>query len=1065
MSKVIYDTEQKDKITIRTAINRGIVKNPKRFILPKNKVLIPSGKTKKLITPFQASKLIKEGKLQINRVIGDFDLTVNNINPVRYISDGKQLIKADIDYEKPKVINNKLGKRQQNKIKKETGIIRYTLTPNDKSDMYALYHFVKDNKIQGEGTIICVQDGYVLFEQEINIVDSYSQWWKNGGVLIGLVNSDHHAWTVITDEKGEPVNYYKLNSDKKYVIKPKSQIGKKNIKTIKSIFNNTQTVFIWVPKVDIDPIHIYQTFRENKNNTCLLDSIERTANNSESKKAYMILNKLERLKEHYKNGVPESHIQYICDELKINIRINDIFNNKYLSYNNNNSLLTVKYINTYLNHVDDNEYISDNKENEILMTDSKEMIKIIKKCITNKEYFYYKGNVKNPSKIYTKNSIYKLDNEVNNIINDFNDDNKLSSYAIDIKEKEKLYNFLKDGVNYNAHCSFKKSYNLDHSQIETSDKYIEYDMKTAYAQYEKSKYYIGFPNMMTPEIQLKNWTVEKCNKYIGYYKIYLRRINDKNKELILSELGFENNKYYTLTSPEISFFSEFCDIDIISGSYSFTPLHLEMSEEMMQKLYVFKYNKKIPVKPYSIWAGKLNSINRYQTLKTHISEELSQVIKSKYKNISTIDTRNIEFNDDEIYANNDMVECSVSNEYKKIYWNGHIGGFITAYTRINVLEQLLKFNHNQIIGYKLDGFIIEKSKNDYKINNNLDGDMWYKPGEKPTKCNFSWGICLYEPCNNISGIFVKKDDEYKEGIFNNRITYLTGAGGCGKSHAILNKLKDTLYLSACWSLCVDKSKEYNIKSLSINKFIGINCESYLLRNKPPTRILIDEITMIDKKYIKQLIKMCPYSQIFIAGDIDEKGYYQCAFKDVNVIKPKRKETIIFKHNYRCKDDELLKRLNDLRQYMKDTNFNNKKIIQFVKDNFNDRKTDEKFLIDTYDYKKDNILVSITNGERSQTDYYTKILKGNKYICKKHSYNDVKLRLNGEQSYLTGDIVYDVEPNKRFIKQDAFTIHGFQGKTIKCPNRLFIDLNNIFCARQLYTALSRVEYLNQIYLLE
>ena len=223
--------------------------------------------------------------------------------------------------------------------------------------------------------------------------------------------------------------------------------------------------------------------------------------------------------------------------------------------------------------------------------------------------------------------------------------------------------------------------------------------------------------------------------------------------------------------------------------------------------------------------------------------------------------------------------------------------------------------------------------------------------------------------------------------------------------------------------------------------------------------------MIDKKYIKQLIKMCPYSQIFIAGDIDKKGYYQCAFKDVNVIKPESKKTIIFNHNYRCKDDELLKRLNDLRQYMKDTNFNNKKIIQYVKDNFDDRNIDEKFLIDTYDYKKDNILVSITNGERSQTDYYTKLLKGNKYICKKHSYNDVKQRLNGEQSYLTGDIVYDVEPNERFIKQDAFTIHGFQGKTIKSANRLFINLNHIFCARQLYTALSRVEYLNQIYLLE
>ena len=55
--------------------------------------------------------------------------------------------------------------------------------------------------------------------------------------------------------------------------------------------------------------------------------------------------------------------------------------------------------------------------------------------------------------------------------------------------------------------------------------------------------------------------------------------------------------------------------------------------------------------------------------------------------------------------------------------------------------------------------------------------------------------------------------------------------------------------------------------------------------------------------------------------------------------------------------------------------------------------------------------------------------------------------------------------KRFEKQNAFTIHSFQGLTIKDPEKLYIDLNNIFCARQIYTALSRVQKLEQIFIID
>jgi hypothetical protein len=93
------------------------------------------------------------------------------------------------------------------------------------------------------------------------------------------------------------------------------------------------------------------------------------------------------------------------------------------------------------------------------------------------------------------------------------------------------------------------------------------------------------------------------------------------------------------------------------------------------------------------------------------------------------------------------------------------------------------------------------------------------------------------------------------------------------------------------------------------------------------------------------------------------------------------------------------------------------------------------------------------------------LTGNKYLCIKHTADDVYKKLDGVQRDLKGEILYDIEePTGKYELRHAFTIHSFQGITVKNPSRLFIDTKHIFCPRQLYTALSRVERLEQIYLL-
>jgi len=1063
--KVIYDIKRREKISIKEAIDRQIESKFSKFKIPNNKIILKKGNSYSLITLFQARKQLKEKKIKYNQLIGNF------------INDKDEEI---------------IGRRTMNEVAREldeeSGFKRYQLTYNDRTSPWFLYHFIKDNNLDGKGKIIIAQAGRILWEDTINIrrnpaTNSFYKWWKlvNGMYSLGMIDSNQHVWTGAPDKNGNIIYKHKLVIQdvraNDYYELPDTLQRNRELQFYERSFDNNDVVAYWVPEKNrlggdnknYTAQQIYQTFRDNETKSCFFDGIEAYLETKNKDTPYnkALLNKLQKLKDIHADGVNQKDIQSICNQLNINVEINDIFNNNLILVKGKGSRVrgTIKYINTYLNHLDVNEFIDNNSEE--LINKYSEMREIINNCIKNKEYFYYKGSYNEPTRIYTKNKVYKYNNLVNNIIKKFNDDNKIYNYAIDIKEQQELYNFLAEGVNYNAHYGFRKMDNLDYTEIENDTKrYTEYDMKSAYTKYKESKYYIGFPNIMTPELQLTNWTVEDCKKYIGYYKIYIKSISDKNKMLILSELGIDINNYYVLTSPEVVFISSFCNIDIISGSYSYEPLHIDFNNDMLEKIKVEKYGRKeITQKPYAIWTGKLNSVYEETRLRTHIKRDLVDVLQENYNNISFIDISRYskEFNENVLYSDNDYIECNVTYPNKNVKWLGHIGGFITAYTRIHVLELLLQFKHNQILGFKLDGFVIEKSKDDNKIN--MDKKLWYEAGEKPTKCNFAWGERIYSNSSNINALFVHTIPKYNIDLFKNRITFLTGAGGCGKSHSVLDKLKDTIYLSACWSLCVAKSKEYNIKSMSIHQFIGIECESYLDRHAPPFRILIDEITMIDKKYINMIIQKCPYSQIFIAGDIDKYGYYQCAFKDVDVIIPDDNKIVNFTTNYRCKDKELLKRLNNLREYMKLTNFHNFKIKKYVIKEFSDRFIDKDELIKNYDYKKDWVLVSITNTERSQTKYYSELLKGKKYICKKHSKDDVYKRLEGKEAYLTGDIIYDLKKEqKRFIQQDAFTIHGFQGKTIKNPDALFIDLNNIFCPRQLYTALSRVEYLNQIYLL-
>ena len=97
-------------------------------------------------------------------------------------------------------------------------------------------------------------------------------------------------------------------------------------------------------------------------------------------------------------------------------------------------------------------------------------------------------------------------------------------------------------------------------------------------------------------------------------------------------------------------------------------------------------------------------------------------------------------------------------------------------------------------------------------------------------------------------------------------------------------------------------------------------------------------------------------------------------------------------------------------------------------------------------KEDIILVSENKYGDEHTDRF-KFLE--KYRVKENT-RDLK----------NGEIIFNKVDGVKTDLQHGFTIHSVQGETFK--ERIFIDLRKMKSLRMMYTAISRANYLNQIY---
>ena len=493
--------------------------------------------------------------------------------------------------------------------------------------------------------------------------------------------------------------------------------------------------------------------------------------------------------------------------------------------------------------------------------------------------------------LITLDKIYKIkDTQFKKIHKEWKEKNNYNDLLIDIDQTE-LINLY----DHSSHCFF--------NDFEVNNKlYDELDIEKAYFNYsnkEKIEFYHGVPSGSFINLKCEdNFNIDTFNKQlknglIGFYQVSIEKIN-KYFELY-NKIGIKENNIYVFTSVQINGFKD--DIEFKFLNLSISPsVDIPFSQKMLESEDELKH--------YCKAYGLLNVI----------SDEIKITIKPLLCDVeyfSLIQNDNIN-----MYEYNGLVHITQKN--KNIKTASHIYNYIHSYTKNLIFQQLKEIDINDVFGVKLDSIVIKKEAKinktlscfhkifkDCNIEVMLKQEAKMKKRIESRKNMFDFinlgienieeeeeiinDMTYYKPLfsNVLEIVNFKSSFLPNNEMITSKVIFLSGKGGSGKSHSILNNLKNVCMVSCCWNLTQAKKEEYEtLKPLSINKLVGITNDKKTEKvNIKSKYLFFDELTMWNKKDVLSAIKDYQNKFIFLAGDIDYDGrFYQCNL-DNEVIKP------------------------------------------------------------------------------------------------------------------------------------------------------------------------------------
>ena len=883
-------------------------------------------------------------------------------------------------------------------------------------------------------------DGVFTEFEDTQVVDvpmnNFHSWWRTWSQILF---PDSENW-IFSEEYNKSDQ---VNQQAQLVIMSANKVGQGNYQ---QYFLDGITHCVFTPMLDWAMENYIET------------------NSKHTKKRYKSrANKIAELQKKYETGVHPDQLQSICNDLQIGIQIDipSSLVDKHSDYINVRSqkkpFKIFKFMNTRLDHIELNEITSKSNYEEV----SQEFLNnLVNEAIDKGEYCLWKGDQNNVYQVNTLKKIYKLTEEegYNKAVNEFEDINNLREFKVEHFSNKLLSKFLLNNVNgnnsllMNTFDTDKKEYLEEYIELTTDElkqeiarvrckliwsgadykakwplayqedvdrlavfNYLEdlkqlnhLDMRKAYTRGAECSYYQGYLGKITD--------FRKTDKVmgLGIYMIH----NIKNIPPLIKKLGVlhENNAY---PSPELEFYKSLgITFDICLGCWG-SKTHIDFGDDWESGMFIKGGNgKNKPVSYYAKW----NGCNMKLTKKERFNFICKDIRYAQLNNIQK---------DSDIRYNQYTGVGMIQYKKQRAYHSSHIASFIHSYCRISMLEQLLKFKKmDQIVAVQVDG-------------------IYYKGN---VECGKLFATKENKSLSNIQGSeYVDNlyNDDFSNQLSSNRVNnpieLHTGPGGAGKTHDnLMDKgLMYPIYIAPSWKLARNKQKEYDIES---SVFYYLTCsdpEVWRPIKSNYNTLIIDEASMLSNENKKLILKRFTDHKIIFCGDL---GYQLLPVEGTEFLKGDIPE-IEHKTNHRCKCPKLLKILKRCRKVIKmyedDERLPIKKIL-----------TDYGFKIhkkEDIDYSVQDLIISKTHKSK---DYYTEKYKSlNKFMIKENT-----------RDFCNGEIVIGEKPEGvNSSLQHAFTIHSIQGETAE--EKLYIDITKLTSIRMLYTALSRAQYLSQIYIVK
>ena len=754
--------------------------------------------------------------------------------------------------------------------------------------------------------------------------------------------------------------------------------------------------------------------------------------------------------EKYKDGIPETELSNFCEDLQIGMDIEQPFNENLLyEYRSVKKCCKVfKFINTRLNHVDfvDDSNFRHIKFNSLFKTFEPipvlkgTMLEFQKQLDKNLEFYVYTKNSYGISSIRSLTNYLILKSDFSNTVREFEQSHiagspALKDCSIDAKKYPELQNFIDLGTHFNGTIDFKETNHLkNESNRPASLKHI--DMTQAYTQFKNCQYYDGFMMQITD--------FRKTDKIVsnGLYYVEDIDLTDCSPKFIeiMEYVGWFHS-YNVYTKEELEALTKYGGKYTITAGCWGSRSEFAFDEKMLsEKETIMVGDKEISIPYYSKWAG----------MNCMVNEKKNFWMKGDQKYFKTLNTTT------SIYYADNEARIAYDNTYQ--YNKKHITAQITAYQRLQMLDQMMEMDVSKIIRICCDGIYYEA--HDFKI------DKVFSPKTKITFNN--------EECEDyLSGIIVSKKDRYVdvESLAPFRENYKTeifdGAGGDGKTYH--NLFIDTGFVNVVYAphsnklmsaMSAQYLKETGGKLATTNHHRLLN-EPYAMTDTAKYCVyVIDECSMLTEKQKEQIMKTIK-GKIIFCGDLscqcepvyekrnraeeadmtdEEKvdeatNYIQMTYDGIDHIADQSPK------NYRFDDTAQLKAANYLRECIKSKKLSNMGMLPY-------QVVDKSYVKANYGVK-DIILVS----QHKYNDEWTQAFK------KLEKYKVT----NNTRDYKNGDVVYEKIKNVNTELRHGYTVHSVQGETF--TNNIYIDMRSMTSARIFYTAISRAKYSSQIYLVK